>query len=207
MKYFSHFLFREIALAEQCVRSYFLKIRFLSRLFDLFLGEDSPNAKKNTRKMGDKYAQPNFTHLLSLISILVCSLQVQGSFFALKFYFVRSVSALKKSSSLLLISFSFNFFFLDPSPLALPILGDFPMTVDVMELVDSTAFMKRLADQKNIDDVARMYTHLCFQRKEYSGAKIKWIHEGIHGSEHDGMRPYFCILLPILDLEDGLQVP
>ncbi len=73
------FNFREIALAEPYIRTYLLQIGFLPRLFDLFLGEDSPNAKKNTRKMGDKYAQPDFTHLLSLISILVCSLQVPGT--------------------------------------------------------------------------------------------------------------------------------
>jgi hypothetical protein len=90
--------------------------------------------------------------------------------------------------------------------LALPIIGDFPMNDGVMDLVDYPAFMKRIAEQKNVDDVARMHTHLCFKKKEYSGLKIKWIHEGIHGSEHDGMRPYFSILLPILDLEDGYQV-
>ena len=41
-------------------------------------GEDSPNAKKDVRKMGDKYTKPDFTSLLSLLSVLVCTQHVTG---------------------------------------------------------------------------------------------------------------------------------
>ena len=51
-----------------------------------------------------------------------------------------------------------------------------------------------------------MFCHLCFNNQEDSEIFLGLVLEEIHNAEYDGMRPYFAILLPLLDLPDIMQV-
>ena len=58
----------------------------------------------------------------------------------------------------------------------------------------------------NLEDVNRMFCHLCFNNQEDTEVFLGLVLDGIHHAEYDGIRPYFSILLPLLDLPDLLQV-
>jgi len=162
---------REICLSDALVRAYLLSIELLPRLVDLFLGEDSPTAKKTTKKMGDKYTQPNFVHLLSLMGMLVCSCEIEG----------------------------------EKSPLALPAQANYPLPEEIIDIAVSPAFRKKILLQSSLEDVAKLFVHLSYNDNDISNAIMKWLSDEIHKAEHDGMRPYFVLLLPLLDVEDRLQ--
>jgi len=60
-------------------RQYLLDRRLIYILADMYMGEDSParqqqsKAQKKKNKMGDRFEQPNFYHLLDALANLVCA--------------------------------------------------------------------------------------------------------------------------------------
>jgi len=76
-RYFNQYflVLRDFASLGSIEKQYLLQRGVIEKIIDIYLGEDSPLPKKKKKKlkMGDRYDVPNFTNMISMLSLLICS--------------------------------------------------------------------------------------------------------------------------------------
>jgi hypothetical protein len=72
-------------------------------------------------------------------------------------------------------------------------------------LTDNTLYQVCLSEQYGVISIADIVAHWSWRWSAYSDAVISIVLEGIRKSNEHGVAPYFQVLLPFLQLDDGLQ--